>query len=542
MAPIQIRYLNVISTIIILVILTIIGCASVQPPTGGPRDRQAPKIVSEKPKNFTLNFSGKEIEMEFDEFIKLTNEFKEISVSPSVNKMPIFKIKKNILNIKFQDSLEINTTYTINFGKAIIDYNEGNILKNYSYVFSTGPVIDSLTLSGNVVQSLTKKPEIEIPVFIIPIKQDSIFTKKPANIFTLTDSLGNFTLRNLKPDTYRIYALKEVGGGDRVYNSVNEEIAFQRDSIVLTKNISGIKLETFKANPPVFAFVDRRIATDGRMFFTFNQPNTNPSLKILDPVELDSRKIVEFNSRGDTASLWLPEIAFDSISIAVQNNQIDQDTVVLRRTKRDTYTKVLTIRDNVQNYNITPQTGYLLTLSAPVTSFDPEKITVLDDTTKIGGFKLVKDTSSVRRYKLDYPWKIGHTYTTRFAENSLTSPFGTNKYYTNSFKMVANDTYGNLFLSVAIQDSSNYIIQLIRDDVTVIKSSIISQSEKIVYRDLPGGKYSIRAIYDSNKNGKWDTGDVKQKRQPEKVWNYDTIITLRPNWDNEPSVLIPASR
>lgn len=541
MASNQIRYFNTIPAMLFFVILTIFGCASVQPPTGGAKDRQAPKMLSEKPKNFTLNFSAKEIDIEFDEFIKLSNEFKEISISPSVNKLPIFKVRKNILNIKFQDSLERNTTYTINFGKAIIDYNEGNILKNYSYIFSTGNIIDSLTISGTVVQSLTKKPEVEIPVFIIPINQDSIFTKKPANIFTLTDSLGNFTLRNIKADTYRIYALKEVGGGDRVYNSFNEEIAFQADSIVLTKNVSGIKLQTFKANPPVFAFVDRKISTDGRMFFTFNQPNSSPSLKILNPPELDSRKIVEFNSRGDTASVWLPEIAFDSISVAVQNNLIDQDTVVLRRTRRDTYTKVITIRDNIQNFSITPQTGLFLTLSAPITSFDPEKITVLDDTLKIRGFKLVKDTSSVRRYKLDYPWKIGHAYTIRFAENMFTSPFGTNKYYTNSFKMVANDTYGNLFLSVTTPNTSNYIIQLVRDDVTVIKSTSISASEKIIYRDLPGGKYSIRVIYDSNKNGKWDTGNVKQRKQPEKVWNYDTILTVRPNWDNEPSVTIPDS-
>ncbi|HCN84378.1 MAG TPA: hypothetical protein DIT07_12270, partial [Sphingobacteriaceae bacterium] len=360
--------------------LFIIGCASVQPPTGGPKDKQPPKIIKETPKNFTLNFSGKEIDIQFDEFIKLTNEFKEISISPSVNKQPVFKYKKNILNIKFQDSLEKNTTYTINFGKAIVDYNEGNILKNYSYVFSTGNKIDSLTITGNVVQALTKKPEIEIPVFIIPIKQDSIFTKKPANIFTLTDSLGNFALRNLKPDTYRIYALKETGGGDRVYNSINEDIAFQIDSIVLTKNISGIKLETFKANPPIFNTLDRRIASDGRMFFTFNQPNSSPSLKILSPGGLDSQKLVEFNSRGDTASLWVPDMAFDSISVTVQNNLIDQDTVVLRRTKRDTYSKVLIVHDNVQNFTITPKTGLLLTLSAPATSFDLEKVTILDDT------------------------------------------------------------------------------------------------------------------------------------------------------------------
>lgn len=541
MASFQNRHSYILSSALILLILFVFGCASVQPPTGGPKDKTPPKVIKETPKNLALNFSTNEIEIVFDEFIKLSQEFKEISISPALNKLPTFKYKKNVLTIKFTDSLEKNTTYTINFGKSIVDYNEGNILKNYSYVFSTGNIIDSLSITGNVVQSLNKKPEIEIPVFIIPIHQDSIFRKKPANIFTTTDSLGNFTLRNLKPDTYRIYALKETGGGDRVFNSINEEIAFQADSIVLTKNITGIKLQTFKEIPPVFATVERRISPDARLFFTFNQPNTNPSLKIISPKELDSQKLVEFNTRGDTASMWIPDMSFDSVSVAVQNNLIPLDTVVLRRAKRDNYTKIVTVKDNLVNSEISQQTGLLLNISAPVTSFDIEKITILDDTTKLKGFKLIKDTSSVRRYKIDYPWKAGHGYTIRLADNTFTGPFGANKYYTSTFKLSATDNYGNLMLAVTAPNPADYLIQLLKDGETLIKTNKISGTEKIPYRNLPTGKYSIRVIYDVNKNGKWDTGSVQQKRQPEPVWNSDKIITLRSNWDMDESLAIPAT-
>ena len=105
--------------------------------------------------------------------------------------------------------MEANTTYTLNFGKSIVDLNENNELKNFSYVFSTGPTLDSLSISGNLTNSLTGEAEIESTVFIIPLSRDSLFGKKRPAIFTLTDSSGNFKLNNLRKDTYKIYALKE---------------------------------------------------------------------------------------------------------------------------------------------------------------------------------------------------------------------------------------------------------------------------------------------------------------------------------------------
>src|SRR5690606_4227965 len=146
---------------------------------------------------------------------------------------------------------EANTTYTINFGKAIGDFNEGNPLLNYSYVFSTGNVIDSLSISGNVIDALTKKPEKEIAVILIPTRQDSIFGKRKANIFTITDTSGNFQLKNLREDTYRIYALKEENN-DRVYNAAGEYIGFLNDSIQLRKDTAGIQLQISKGIPKDF--------------------------------------------------------------------------------------------------------------------------------------------------------------------------------------------------------------------------------------------------------------------------------------------------
>src|SRR5699024_8030280 len=153
------------------------SCASIQQPTGGPRDTIPPVIVEELPENLSTNFSAEEIEITFDEYVKLENEFSEISISPEMQARPTFKIKKKSLIITLPDSLETNTTYTINFGNALVDFNESNKLRNYYYVFSTGNEIDSLTVSGNVKDAFTLEPKLDATVMLIPIEKDSIFRK-----------------------------------------------------------------------------------------------------------------------------------------------------------------------------------------------------------------------------------------------------------------------------------------------------------------------------------------------------------------------------
>src|SRR5690606_35577360 len=138
------------------------------------------------------------------------------------------------------------------------------------YVFSTGDEIDSLSVVGTVTNAVTLEPVFDATVLLIPVKQDSIFGKKKANIFTRTDSSGNFRLQNLSENDYRIYALEEENN-DRIYNSPNEKIAFLKDSIHLTGDVTGIKLKTFKEIPVEFRLMDRKIENTGRILFIFNK-------------------------------------------------------------------------------------------------------------------------------------------------------------------------------------------------------------------------------------------------------------------------------
>ena len=275
------------------VVFALFGCANRQLPQGGPKDVTPPKLLKATPPNMTRNFKAKFIQLDFDEFFKLTNQYSEITMSPVPAKLPEYKIRKKSIIITFKDSLEKNTTYVINFGKSIADVNAGNILKNFTYVFSTGSHIDSLSISGSVINTLTQEREKDATVMLFTLKQDSVlFGKKKPTIYTSTDTAGNFTLNNLHVDDYRIYAIKETTP-NKIYDKDDELIAFLKKNIHLTKDTSNIQLKLFKQVPQKFRLVNRRFDPDGKMFFSFNKPLDNPSLIVTYPPDFDRQKIVD---------------------------------------------------------------------------------------------------------------------------------------------------------------------------------------------------------------------------------------------------------
>lgn len=531
-------------TIVILGIISnffISSCASVQAPTGGPKDTIQPVIIKELPKNLTKNFNVKKIEIEFDEFIKLSNEFTEISISPSMDIPPTYKAKKEKLEINFEEALIPNTTYTINFGKAILDVNEGNILKNYTYVFSTGNEIDSLSITGKVINSLTKQKVKEVTVFILPISQDSLFGKKRPNFFATTDTAGNFKLSNLREDTYRIYALNEQGGGDRIYNGRSEEIAFLKNPIKLNKDTADILLSLFKEVPKQFSILDRKIEADGKILLTFNKAIKDPSVEIIEPSTLNTIKTVEFSNTRDSVRIWLPELTFDSIKVAVNSSKIPLDTVNLRRNKKDSYSETIGITDNTSNGKLRPGSELRIKFSAPIKSVNEKLISILEDSIPLKNYTLLEDKNLQRSYTIKYPWRLNKQYQLKIDNNAIEDIRGNkSKVYNRKFELDVEDNYGSISINITVPDTSkNYIIQWLSEDYKVLKEDNISKNQVLNYTRYPTGKYKIRVIYDYNKNKEWDSGNVILGIQPENTWNFEKTITLRPNWDLEEKITIP---
>lgn len=522
-------------------LLQIFGCASVQSPTGGPKDVKPPKVVRENPGNLTRNFKGKIISLQFDEFIKLNNEANEVAITPALDRFPIFKARKENLDITFEDTLEKNTTYTINFGKAVGDVNENNILTNYTYVFSTGPTIDSLVISGSVQDALTKEKLKEVTVFILPIKQDSLFGKKRASIFTTTDTAGNFKLTHLRQDTYRIYALREQEGGDRIYNSRTEDIAFVTEPLTLTRDSTNILLQTFNEIPENLSITDRKIENDGRITMVFNRPAREPAVRIAEPTGLDTRKTVEFTPKADSALLWLPEMTFDSLKVVLSERNRPVDTITFRRNKRDTYTRTILLGDNLSGGRLRPGTDLILTASAPIASFNNQAFTLLQDSVPTTGLQVTRVEGSSRKFMIRYPWRLNRSYILNLADNALTDIAGAkSKKSQKQFALDDPENYGNLTLRVTRPDTvTNYLVELLNPENMVLRTDSVPANGVIEYRGFPTGKYAIRIVYDTNNNGRWDTGNLKEKRQAEQVFNVEKQLTLRPNWDLEEVITIP---
>ncbi|WP_026897405.1 Ig-like domain-containing domain [Daejeonella oryzae] len=540
MAKNKILQFHKIISLHISIIFFVSGCASVQQPNGGPKDTQAPKVTKEVPGNLTKNFKSERIEIQFNEFVKLNNEFSEISISPAVDEMPIFKARKNILDIKFDKPLEERTTYTINFGKSIGDVNENNLLKNYTYVFSTGDQIDSLSISGTVSNSLTKEKLKDATVFILPVSRDSIFGKKRANIFTTTDSSGNFELKNLREDKYLLYALLEQSG-DRIYNSPEEEIGFIKDTLNLNKNIKDLTIEVFKEQPDIFRVLDKKIENDGRILVAFNLALKNPSLEIIEPKGLNSEKTTEFSSKMDSAIIWLPNLTFDSLKVSLSDQGKAIDTISIYRNKKDTYKRAVSVSDNMPAAKLKPGTNPQLIFTSPLASFDQSKITLLLDSSAVKTFQIVKDSTSSRRYVMKNSWKQGKEYDLKLAEGAFSDIYGNkSKVYSRKFTVDTEENYGNIAIEITVPDTSKtYVIQWLNEQNVLLRKDVITKNTVLNYNRYPTAKYKIRVVYDANKNGLWDTGSIKLKLQPEKVWNFDKVLTLRPNWDLEEKLIIP---
>ena len=203
-------------------------CANAVAPTGGPKDEMPPKVVEEVPKNRSINFIGKKIEITFDEYITLENANQNVLISPPLSEKPDIKLKNKTVVIKFKEDLATNTTYTINFGSSIKDLHEGNQFKDYVYSFSTGDIIDTLSIAGKVFDAESKKPVEDAYVSLYAADRDNLdslpLSTKP-NYITKTDKEGKFSLNGLADKKYLVFALKDANS-NLYFDQPNEEVAF----------------------------------------------------------------------------------------------------------------------------------------------------------------------------------------------------------------------------------------------------------------------------------------------------------------------------
>jgi len=525
----------------IVMSLSFIQCANMQKPTGGPKDSLPPKLLAITPPNLSKNFKDKTIEMTFDEFIKTTNPGKEFNISPDVETQPIYKVRKKRLIIELPDSLEENTTYTINFGKGLVDFNEGNPFINYNYVFATGDELDSLSISGKVRNGYTMDFDLskdkEVIAILIPTSRDTIFGKKKASYYTTVDSSGNFKFSNLREDTYRVYALKDMNN-DKIYNGNDEWIGFLKDSIYLKENVSGLELQYTPGLPLIFRNLEKKLDTDGSILLTFNRPLNEPDLRILSPNTLDYNKLIKYNPTLDTAKIYLENLEFDSLKIELSEYNQPLDTIDIRKGRNIKIDNTIVPKLNISN-KVDRVKHIELTSVYPIASIDKEKIILTEDSVSRRNFQLQQDSVNREMYHIRFNWRPNRNYELIIQEEAIKGPFDeTNKEFKSQFTYNETENYGDINLTFKGLDTAmSYIVELIDESKEKLFDKRILPSDHVMkYIKFPGGKYTIRLIEDANKNGKWDSGDVYEKRQAERIWYLDRTFSIRANWEQNETI------
>ena len=231
------------------------GCAQIIAPTGGPRDTIPPVLVSANPKQPAINFTGNRINLYFDEYVQIQELQQNLLVSPTPIKNPYIDAKLRSVTIRLRDTLEPNTTYTIDLGNSIRDINENNVLKNFRFVFSTGATIDSLSFSGKVQVAETGMVDSTLIVMLYKNLDDTAVAKLKPKYIARLDGQGNFSFENLSAGEYKVYALKDIAGS-RTYNNKSELFAFNNTSIIVNSNTSPVNLYAYaeeKEKPKVAA-------------------------------------------------------------------------------------------------------------------------------------------------------------------------------------------------------------------------------------------------------------------------------------------------
>ena len=245
------RVFTGVSVILILILFSQVllqsGCANIIPPLGGPKDSLPPVIINIRPVDSTRNFKDNRIVISFDEYVEVQDVQKNLIVSPTPKVNPVVDRKLNVITVKLKDTLEPNTTYTLNFGNSIKDLNEGNILKNFQYMFSTGSYFDSLQLRGKIFLAKTGAVDTTLTVILHRNLDDSAIVKEKPRYISRVDANGNFLFRNLPQDTFALYAMKDEGSSFR-FNGRDQIFAFADKPVIIGNDSVAIILYAFPDN------------------------------------------------------------------------------------------------------------------------------------------------------------------------------------------------------------------------------------------------------------------------------------------------------
>ncbi len=512
---------------VLTAIVLVSACAQVVAPTGGERDTTPPEVLSLVPKNQSLNFSSTSFALEFDEYVVLRNLKEQLLVSPPLKYSLENKVKGKSLIFTIKDTLKENTTYVFNFGNSIVDLNEGNPLSNFQYVFSTGPVIDSLSISGKVVDAFELTAEKEAVLLLYPSNsEDSAVSKTLPSYVSRANEDGDFKLTNLTCSEYKLFALVDKND-NYLYDRADEKFGFLSTTITPEADTGEIKLFTF-ALPDEKQFIEKQEVFPNSLELTFKLAPQKIEFNLLDTVINNFVQQIEYEE--NKVKIWYKKTAATKLSASINganfSDTIKFTTAVLNDSAKLELKEEL---KSVQNY-FEPIS---LLFNRPLSEINKGSIRLFDSDSNSMVFSIVLDPSNVKNALLKVNDISEGAVTLRILPNAFEDIYGmTNDSVTALFSFNTAEDFGNLFVRVKEMELQNLIIQL-TDAKGLVLEEYFSKDTLYTFKNLNAANYGLKLISDDNKNQQWDTGDYYKGQQPESVIIYDEVIDIRQNWDKE---------
>ncbi len=580
----------------LIVALLMAACASMGRPEGGPRDVMPPMFVRSNPAPGALNVNRNKIEIEFNENVQIKDAMSKVVISPAQRTTPSVSAVGRRIVVELRDSLVPNTTYTIDFSDAITDLNEGNMLDGFSTDFSTGDIIDTLRISGMVFQASNLEPAQGMLVGVYSDLSDTAVRTLPMERITKTNQYGQFTLRNLKEGTYRIFAINDQ---NRDYHwDRTEDIAFYDMTITPTASRStrpdtirtaagtdsiitvgyteyfpnDILLTWFNENYKAQYLVKYERLERNKLNFQMGAPSDSlPVITLLNGPRagetIDRWAILNASATLDTLEYWISDpglIAQDSLILEtryLRTDTLDQlswttDTLklVVRGSKKKaddkkkdkkeeadtvppepTYLKYSAMTGSTQDINM----PLLFKSLEPIVAFDSTAVTleILDDTvwTAIEAPRIYFPSPlKPMEMRADYEWEPDMKYRLSIDSAAIQGISGDiNKTFTHEFTVQKLEEYSSIIFNISGLEGPGVVELLNGSDMPVRQAPVIDGRAEIDY--VKPGNYYARLYSDRNENGRYDQGSFTDSIQPEDVYYYPKKLNLKKNWDIEQS-------